>query len=79
MANINDYYIIIKELYKIANNLQMLISPNIETDIENLRKGIIGVKHHIVLARHNLDKTARFIKLKKHKSNRKKKKSNKIQ
>ena len=78
MVNFEDTYVILKELSKIVNNFQGFVSPNIQNDINNLKIGIEGVKHNIALAKHNLDKTSRFIKLRKHKSNRKKKKFNKL-
>ena len=69
MANINDYLYIIKELKNIINDLQYLVSPNM--DIDDLHKNIISFNDNINLIKYNLKKTKRVLKIKKHKKKKK--------
>ena len=63
MANINDYVVILKEIKKVVDNLQIFIGPNMTQDFESIKNHISGIKHNVALIKHNIKEK----KLKKHK------------
>lgn len=67
MANINDYMILVKELKKVIDSLQIFIGPNIHKDIEDFQKHIGTIRHNMVLMKHKINKQSRIHKIKKHK------------
>ena len=64
MANINDYIVIIKTISKGINSL---IGPNMHEDIQNAKKAYKVLKNNRFIIKNKVEKTARIIKLKKHK------------
>ncbi len=71
MANINEYVALLKQLNKLIDNAQFLLGPNLHDDIIMAKNTLKSLRHNLFIMRHNIKKSGRLFKIKKHKRNKK--------